>query len=383
MLSCSASLLHPSREHHLTNCYHVIVRYGYLDAIDHGAEFVEDVVLALVQHILDREGIGGPGAAVQLLAAMPTADSSLGSFVKSLQLLPEGLVLSAAGGGKGETQVHKGAACNEGAEMTAGGEVILEEEGVVVVVPVVGANISKVATNGGGKRAAACLSAERPRVMEDSISGHDSKSGLISDGDSRSCKESAAAPPAAAGSAPTLRRSTLSMRRRSIGDAAGAAIAAADAGYRGPEGSWYCPGVNSAKKLSAGNGASHAAGSSCSAPEGLERPMEQAAAVAGCGGGEAASTEGKDLGADGDGEWELTLDELQALRMAAGVVRSYRQRSVHLVGRVALKVQSRNIAKRVLLGWLYTFLHDAGRQLRDAWSIPPKKLVELGMEVVV
>jgi KUP system potassium uptake protein len=391
----------PHREHHLTNCYHVVVRYGYLDAIDHGAAFVEDVVLGVVQHILDREGIGGPGAAAQLLAAMPDPDSRLGSFVKSLQLLPQGSVVGRgeAGGGKaGKEGGDGGGKWGSGAGIagaTAAGDVLVGEEGVVVVVPVLGGGKGggmrsdnsgeKGGGDGGTNRAAACLSPEGHRVAEESNDGGNSRSGLIAEDSAKSCQEASAANTVAGvGGGEALRRGTVSMRRRSLGDAAGAASAAADAGYKAPEGSWYCPGVTSAKRLSIG-----------------DTPLKHAGAYAGklevakdCNAAAAASV----IAADGEvgekgsmgesgvneiGEWELTVEELQALRVAAGVVRSYRQRSVHLVGRVALKVQSRNVVKRVLLGGLYTFLHDAGRQLRDAWRIPPKKLVELGMEVVV
>lgn len=55
------------RDKTISSCYHATVRYGYLDRVDHSQVFMEQLVLELLQHLLDRKGVGSPGAAKRLL----------------------------------------------------------------------------------------------------------------------------------------------------------------------------------------------------------------------------------------------------------------------------------------------------------------------------
>jgi hypothetical protein len=82
--------------------------------------------------------------------------------------------------------------------------------------------------------------------------------------------------------------------------------------------------------------------------------------------------------------FELTVSQLQALKDAANVVRAYRAHFVHLLGRVNLKVMpNSNVFRRALLGSLYSFLAANSIHQPDAWGIPTRNLIELGMEVEV
>lgn len=58
------------RDKSISGCYHVVVRYGYIDRVDHSQAFMEQLVQQLLKQVLERKGVGSPGAAQRLLAAL-------------------------------------------------------------------------------------------------------------------------------------------------------------------------------------------------------------------------------------------------------------------------------------------------------------------------
>jgi hypothetical protein len=72
------ALLALCRDKSLSGCYHAVVRYGYMDRVQHSAAFMEALVLTLLQQVLERKGIGSPGAAQRLLAALTAKAAAAG-----------------------------------------------------------------------------------------------------------------------------------------------------------------------------------------------------------------------------------------------------------------------------------------------------------------
>lgn len=76
------------RDRTIASCYSVVARYGYTDAVNHGDAFMEQLVTALLRHLLERRGVGSAGAAQRLLAALQARASALAAAAGASSAMP-------------------------------------------------------------------------------------------------------------------------------------------------------------------------------------------------------------------------------------------------------------------------------------------------------
>lgn len=370
----------------------------------------------VVPPLVCRNGIGGEGAAEKLMELLPDAHSSLNSLFKRVVLVAEGEQhhsdeLEEDHAGAIGWTTFRGRRSSSTAGGAPQGEPTAPEAGAAAIGPET-VVASVVLT---GSRAPAQLPA----------------GGAVSPDPSPARRVLGPAPVASARAS-----------RRSIGDLPGAMAAAADTGFEAADGDrWYTVSTprrtsrepapqaapweaeqarrNSGENKRGRRGSSYTsateasvgAGDNPSAHGGVKSFSRlRSASAAGPAAGDAlagsAPAATGTTGATGEGEgvsaaagaaaapaagkgkevevFELTVSQLQALKDAANVVRAYRSHYVHLLGRVNLKVMpNSNVFRRALLGSLYGFLAVNSIHQPDAWNIPTRNLIELGMEVEV
>jgi hypothetical protein len=350
--------------------FRVIVRYGYQDHVSHGPVFGQQLVLVLVQHLLDAAGIGGAGAAELLMAALPSATSTLDSLVKAVTLLPE----------EAEAAAKLAA---DGPDMLPASVVAASEAAVV----------AKVALRRGSMASAPADGSTRTNNSGDTP--------FIA-----TAPDSPTAPVAAAGGEPALARPS----RRALGlqssNAASssnhhATSPAAEGGFPSAAGGrWYLSDLASIKSPPGTPALATGSARLPAATELVTRSRQGSANDPELGLGRVNTTStpppvGPLSSGDIQAElqrlstqevvWELTAKQLAALKMAAGVVRAYRTRLVHLLGKTNLSVAptTRNPLKTVVLGQVWTFLATNQHDVSAAWGIPAPAVLELGMDLEV
>lgn len=344
--------------------FRVIVRYGYQDHVSHGPVFGQQLVLVLVQHLLDAAGIGGAGAAELLMAALPSATSTLDSLVKAVTLLPE----------EAEAAAKLAA---DGPDMLPASVVAASEAAVV----------AKVALRRGSM-------ASTPA---------DGSTGTNNRGDTPFI---ATAPVAAVGGEQVLARPS----RRALGLQSSNAASSSNHRATSPAGEggfpsaaggrWYLSDLASIKSPPGTPVLATGSARLSAATELVTRSRQASASDPELGLGRVNTTSSTPpVGPLSSGDiqaelqrlstqevvWELTAKQLAALKMAAGVVRAYRTRLVHLLGKTNLSVAptTRNPLKTVVLGQVWTFLATNQHDVSAAWGIPAPAVVELGMDLEV
>jgi hypothetical protein len=349
----------------------VQVRYGYQDTVSHGLLFGQQLVLVLVQHILDAAGIGGAGAAELLLAALPSATSTLDSLVKAVTLLPE--------------------EAEAAAKLAADAPDMLPAS---VVAAAGTAVVAKVALRRGS----------RGPVVDGSTGTHSSGDTPFID----TAPDTPRAPSAAAGGEQLLARpSRRALGLTSLNAASSsnhrATSPAAEGGFESSTGGrWYLSELASIKSPPgspsfAGSSTTRAAATELATRRSNEgvAPDPELGQARWSNNTQAYQPAMPLTSGDIQAElqrlstqevvWELTAKQLAALKLAAGVVRAYRTRLVHLLGKTNLSVAptTRNPLKTVLLGQVWTFLSTNQHDVSAAWGIPAPAALELGMDLEV
>lgn len=352
--------VHACRLKEIRGCYHVVVRYGYTDVVDHGESFMHNLVAVLVQHCLESRRSPGSyinvtaAATVGLIDRVSSGKERVGQMDNKTDALNKSGAIAAVSVSSDISRPSRTARLVR---------ISSTDDGHAPDNPAYMTATKDAAQPAGAFNTSAAPAVPTPTV-NDPIAATESHRVPV---DSTML---AGARPATPGGAMYFTPRDHEETTDSDLIKAGPVITGEQASVMAGTTSGGNEGVSAGGEL---------------VPVGPERSAGSTTNLWSCPGVEVpTSTDiiAADI-AQGD-RMKILLANLGAASDAAAVVNAYRKRWVHFLGRVNIKVRAQGpLWDQLMVGTFYRFMADNSRQVTKAWNIPTSNLIELGIDVEV